>query len=71
MSGGTLDGAMRHSAQTLGRIEFGEALQSSKLKVVITAAALRIQMMCRARSARRRVAERKARIEAMKMKAAA
>ena len=49
---------MRHSAQNLGRIQFGEALESSKLKIITTAAAIRIQMANRARKARQRVAER-------------
>ena len=57
------------SASSLGAIQFGEALENSKLKLLMTAAALRIQLMSRARKARQRVAERKARIEARKPRA--
>ena len=62
---------MAHSANSLGRIEFGEALESSALRVIVTAAAIRIQMSIRAKSARRRVVERQQRVEENKRKALA
>lgn len=64
--GRSLHEAMSHSASNLGRIQFGEALESSKWKILTTAAALRIQMACRARKARRKVEERKRRVEERK-----
>lgn len=67
--GASLEDAMSHSANALGRIQFGEALESSKWKVLTTAAAIKIQMMCRARKARQRVAERKQRVVEHKQRA--
>ena len=60
--GTPLEHASAHAAQSLGRIQFGEALESSKLKILTTAAAIRIQMASRARKARQRVEERKQRV---------
>ena len=37
LGGASLDDAMAHSANSLGRIEFGEALESSALRVIVTA----------------------------------
>ena len=71
LGGASLDDAMAHSANSLGRIEFGEALESSALRVIVTAAAIRIQMSIRAKSARRRVVERQQRVEENKRKALA
>ena len=67
--GATLEDATHHSALTLGGVQFGEALESSKAKIIITAAAIRIQMASRARKARQRVAERKQRLEEHKQRA--
>lgn len=65
-----LEAVAYHSAQSLGRIQFGEALESSKSRAMTTAAAIRIQMASRARKARQRVQERKQRVEDHKTRVA-
>ena len=45
---------------SLGDVNFGEALENAANKSMLTIAALKIQMMCRLRKAKRRINERKA-----------
>ena len=52
-----------HVSQSLGSIQFGEALEASKSRAVTTAAAIRIQMANRARKARQTLEERRRRID--------
>jgi hypothetical protein len=58
-AGLTLETISSHSAGGLASVDFAEALDSSKARMITIAAALKIQMANRARRARNRVAERR------------
>ena len=51
---------LEHAASLLGAVDFESAMENAALRAVMTAASIKIQMMCRLRDARKRIAERRA-----------